>query len=428
MKNHPRLLCLALAAAFALTACGGPQLLEITLPAAPLELATGETAALETGFVYDGETPENARPEVTYTSSDEAVATVDETGAVTALAEGEATITAAVGDLRAAQDVVVTIPVESLTAESLSLHLADGPARLAYTVVPENFSGALSFACENEQIAAVDDTGSVTPAAPGDTRVTITAPNGLTATAAVHVWDGPKELTLTAGKTEVTEGSGTQIAVADENGSEVDAETLTWRSSDEGIAVVSNGWVDMVGTGEATITASTEYGVEASVTLTGVARPVPTAPPAAGSGAEAASGGGETAQGGGSAAASGGSEGLNEWSSQGHGYFTTYGDGTAFELQNQVRAANGAAPLTWDNGLGDLAVARCQQIAVDFSHNGAQSAENIAVGFGDASSVIAAWQGSPGHFGNMISGSYTVGAIAHMYDGDGCHYWVAVFR
>jgi len=28
----------------------------------------------------------------------------------------------------------------------------------------------------------------------------------------------------------------------------------------------------------------------------------------------------------------------------------------------------------------------------------------------------------------MISTGYTRGAIAHMYDGDGCHYWVAVFE
>lgn len=66
---------------------------------------------------------------------------------------------------------------------------------------------------------------------------------------------------------------------------------------------------------------------------------------------------------------------------------------------------------------------------MDFSHNGAQTTgENIAVGYADAASVIAAWQGSSGHYANMINTVYTRGAIGHMYDGDGCHYWVAVFE
>lgn len=50
------------------------------------------------------------------------------------------------------------------------------------------------------------------------------------------------------------------------------------------------------------------------------------------------------------------------------------------------------------------------------------------MGYADAASVIAAWQGSSGHYANMINTVYTRGAIGHMYDGDGCHYWVAVFE
>lgn len=62
------------------------------------------------------------------------------------------------------------------------------------------------------------------------------------------------------------------------NGNNVEARSLTWASSDETVAQVSGGWVDVTGTGAVTITASTEYGVSASVELTGVApaaRPQP---------------------------------------------------------------------------------------------------------------------------------------------------------
>lgn len=417
MKNRLKLFCTVLAAAFMLTACGGPKLIGVELPETPLVLATGETATAETSYTYDGETPENAQPEVVYTSGDATIATVDENGVITGVAEGETTITATVGELSASRTVSVIIPVERLEAESMALHLADGPAALAYTVVPENFTGELTFASSNNAIVTVDANGQITPVAVGDTNVTVTAPNGMTATAQIRVWDGPKELNLAPAKTEVTKGSGTQIGVTDEQGNDVEAESLTWASSDETVAQVSGGWVDVTGTGAVTITASTEYGVSASVDLTGVA---PAAQPAANAGAASgAAAGGETYGGGSAPAAS--SDGTL------HTNWTLYADGTAFDLQNQVRASAGVEPLTWDSALGDIAWERCKQLLADFSHNGASTAENIAMGPADASTVISAWSASSGHYANMVNSGFTRGAIVHIYDGDGCHFWCATF-
>lgn len=419
MKNQIKLFCIALAGAFMLAACGGPKLIGVTLPETPLVLATGETATAETSYTYDGETPENAQPEVVYTSGDAAIATVDENGVITGVAEGETTITATVGELSASRTVSVIIPVDSLTAEDISLHLADGAAPLTYVVTPEHFTGNLTFASADESIATVDAAGQVTPVAVGDTTVTVTAPNGLTATAAVHVWDGPKALTLTPGKTEITTGGGTQIAVADEAGNEVAAESLTWASSDETVAQVSGGWVDVTGTGAVTITASTEYGVSTSVELTGVApaaRPAASAGAASGAAAGSASSGGSGA-GGSSAPAAG----------AGHGYWTVYGDGGALDLINGIRASAGLGALTWDDGLGDIAAARCRQLMDDFSHNGMTAPEICAMGAPDASSVVSSWQASSAHYAQMVYEGYTRCAVAHCYDGDGCHYWCATF-
>lgn len=419
MKNQIKLFCIALAGAFMLTACGGPKLIGVTLPETPLVLATGETATAETSYTYDGETPENAQPEVVYTSGDAAIATVDENGVITGVAEGETTITATVGELSASRTVSVIIPVDSLTAEDISLHLADGAAPLTYVVTPEHFTGNLTFASADESIASVDAAGQVTPVAVGDTTVTVTAPNGLTATAAVHVWDGPKALTLTPGKTEITTGGGTQIAVADEAGNEVAAESLTWTSSDESIATVTEGWVDVTGTGAVTITASTEYGVSTSVELTGVApaaRPAASAGAASGAAAGSASSGGSGA-GGSSAPAAG----------AGHGYWTVYGDGGALDLINGIRASVGLGALTWDDGLGDIAAARCRQLMDDFSHNGMTAPEICAMGAPDTSSVVSSWQASSAHYAQMVYDGYTRCAVAHCYDGDGCHYWCATF-
>lgn len=420
MKNRLKLFCTVLAAAFMLTACGGPKLIGVELPETPLVLATGETATAETSYTYDGETPENAQPEVVYTSGDATIATVDENGVITGVAEGETTITATVGELSASRTVSVIIPVERLEAESMALHLADGPAALAYTVVPENFTGELTFASSNNAIVTVDANGQITPVAVGDTNVTVTAPNGMTATAQIRVWDGPKELNLAPAKTEVTKGSGTQIGVTDEQGNDVEAESLTWASSDETVAQVSGGWVDVTGTGAVTITASTEYGVSASVELTGEAPVAPVAP-AAGTGSSAGTGG-QTYGGGTAPAAS--SDGTL------HTNWTLYADGTALDLMNGIRSSVGASPLVWDDGLQAIAWERCKQLLADFSHNGAQTPENIAMGIGglgDAASVVAAWEASPGHYAAMVNASFSRCAIVHIYDGDGCNFWCATF-
>lgn len=111
----------------------------------------------------------------------------------------------------------------------------------------------------------------------------------------------------------------------------------------------------------------------------------------------------------------------------GHGYWTVYGDGDAFDAINALRASLGLGALEWDGELGDVAALRCRQIMDDFSHNGMTAPEIIALGYPDAASVVAAWQGSENHYAQMTYESYTRGAVVHTYDGDGCHYWVGTF-
>lgn len=111
----------------------------------------------------------------------------------------------------------------------------------------------------------------------------------------------------------------------------------------------------------------------------------------------------------------------------GHGYWTVYGDGDAFDAINALRASLGLGALEWDGELGDVAALRCRQIMDDFSHNGMTAPEIIAMGYPDAASVVAAWQGSENHYAQMTYEGYTRGAVVHTYDGDGCHYWVGTF-
>ena len=92
-----------------------------------------------------------------------------------------------------------------------------------------------------------------------------------------------------------------------------------------------------------------------------------------------------------------------------------------------IRASVGLGALTWDDGLGDIAAARCRQLMDDFSHNGMTAPEICAMGAPDASSVVSSWQASSAHYAQMVYEGYTRCAVAHCYDGDGCHYWCATF-
>lgn len=263
-------LSVAAALALALSACGAKPT-GITLGDGPLKVAVGGTAVLEPEFTWEGEAPAEG-PAVTFASADEAVATVDESGVVTGVAAGETTITATVGEMSATRAVVVNIATESLTVEEMSLHLADGAAQAVVAVEPAELAGQLTFKTGDEAIATVDEAGNVTPAKEGHTSLLVLAPDGTRAKAMVTVWSGPKELTLTAEKTQVTKGGTVAVAAADETGAAVDAAALTWTSSDEGVATVDEtGTVKMVGTGEVTITAETAWEVAGSVTLTGKA-------------------------------------------------------------------------------------------------------------------------------------------------------------
>lgn len=260
----------AAALALALSACGAKPA-GIALGEGPLKVAVGGTAVLEPEFTWEGEAPAEA-PAVAYTSADEAVATVDESGVVTGVAVGETTITATVGEMSATRAVVVNIATESLTVEEMSLHLADGAAQAVVAVEPAELAGQLTFKTGDEAIATVDEAGNVTPVKEGHTSLLVLAPDGTRAKAMVTVWSGPKELTLTAEKTHVTKGGTVAVTAADETGAAVDAATLTWSSSDETVATVDEtGTVKMVGVGEATITAETAWEVAGSVTLTGKA-------------------------------------------------------------------------------------------------------------------------------------------------------------
>ena len=158
----------------------GVAVAEIKLNKSELNLVKGSSETLTATVL-----PENAKDKtVTWTTSDEKVATVDNTGKVTAVAAGTATITAKAGEVSATCTVNVTdsaVPVSSVTLDKETLELMAGgkSAQLTATIAPDNATDkSLVWESSDEKVATVDQTGLVTPVAEGTATITVKTKDG----------------------------------------------------------------------------------------------------------------------------------------------------------------------------------------------------------------------------------------------------------
>ncbi len=160
-------------------------------PASVTLAAVGETAQF-TAEVQDANGNAVAGASVSWASGDEAVATVDADGLVTAVANGTATITATSGSLSGTGTVAVEQEAAAVTVAPDAVHLivAGETAQLTAEVTDANgnvIDGAsVSWASADEAVATVDANGLVTAVADGATMVTATS-GGASASAAVTV-------------------------------------------------------------------------------------------------------------------------------------------------------------------------------------------------------------------------------------------------
>lgn len=287
MKNiRSRIAALICAAAMAvgLSACG-VNITSVGLPSTAT-MNKGDTLQLEISYGTESEAEADAIAEaaekldLVWTSSDEAVATVDGDGLVTAIGAGTTEIKVSAADVNLSSSCLVTVvvPATGITApEQLDLVLnGQNTASLNAMATPEDATDvALAYTSSDENVATVDETGLVTavgngeadititltqtfPASTGETATAETSSQPVTMTAATHVTVTTAVESISFDKTEgvLTVGNTHQIkaTVSPENASD---QTLTWTSSDESIATVdSSGNVAAKAAGSATITAS----------------------------------------------------------------------------------------------------------------------------------------------------------------------------
>ena len=179
----------------------------ISLSASTAELEITEDEASPTATLTATLTPANVTSgydTVTWTSSDESVATVSDSGVVTAVAAGSATITAATkGNTYTATCTVTVkgIPTAiTLSSSSLSLTIKDTDnlptSTLKATLTPTNIStgyDTITWTSSDTSVATVSD-GVVTAVSAGSATITATTKNNKTATCTVTVTESDVDI------------------------------------------------------------------------------------------------------------------------------------------------------------------------------------------------------------------------------------------
>lgn len=238
---------------------------DISISNAPQSLSVGSSAQLEAAV-----TPDDYIGRVSWESSDTTVLRVLSNGKVVAVGQGEAVITASIGE--ATSSVTITVTGEqpgesgltgvSLDRYTLTLYAGEEAEQLTATLKPEGIEAAIHWMSSNQTAATVSQDGKITPLSAGITVVTAAA-GDYRASCIVTVqpkrvrvtgirFDEPTH-TLMMGSTVTL-----QPIIAPDDAT---VKNLTWVSSDEQTATVSRtGIVTALSVGETTITATTVDG------------------------------------------------------------------------------------------------------------------------------------------------------------------------
>ena len=251
---------------------------------APMEAnfaALSDTLRL-TAEAFDANGHAVAGAELSWETSDDAVATVDATGLVQTVANGAATITATAGESSGSAAVTVAQVVSSVTVAPAETNFGALGDTLRLTAQAFDANGhavagaEFSWESSDSTVATVDASGLVTTMARGS--VTITATSGsVSGSAIVSVAQVVRTVAVTPDTATVVEGDTLRIAATatDANGQALAEVQFAWASGDTAVAVVdASGLVTAVGTGQAEVTA-TAAGVTGRTQLT-VLAPVPT--------------------------------------------------------------------------------------------------------------------------------------------------------
>ncbi len=237
------------------------------------EVPAGLTAALTAVGWYTNGTSEDVSGRVRWSSQDEAVATVSQSGLVTAVAEGVTTIVAEGTTLSNGEQTVLrgsaefTVSGAQLVTLTVTPQTASIPSGLTVQLTAQasftdgttrDVSSIAAWASTGGGVVAVDDAGLVTAVEPGTAEV-VAALGGSSASSAVDVTDAePVSLVIIPQTTQLPVGIEAQLSArasfTDGTTRDVSSD-VAWATSDSGVATVdATGLVHAVATGHAAIT------------------------------------------------------------------------------------------------------------------------------------------------------------------------------
>ena len=240
----------------------------VTLNKTTLPLTKGQSEKLTATVAPDNATDKT----VTWSSSDATIASVDQTGKVTAVKSGKATITAAAGEKSATCEVTVTTPVQSVSLDRTTVSLEEGQTTTLTATISPNDADEQTITWTTSNAGAATVTNGVVTAVAEGTAVIKASVGGKEASCTVTVKKSVVAVTsVTLNKTTLplTKGQSEKLTatVAPDNATD---KTVTWSSSDATIASVDQtGKVTAVKSGKATITAAAgEKSATCEVTVT----------------------------------------------------------------------------------------------------------------------------------------------------------------
>ena len=233
------------------------------------EVSTAEVAELAEKLTLD------------WSSSDESVVTVDDSGLVTAVGAGEAdvTVTTETANISSTTHIkVVILPTGVSAPESLELELnGEATKALDAKMTPKDATEVkLTYESSDESVATVDENGNVTAVGVGDCIITtkivadtsatnesadvdsemLVVPENMSVETKVTVVKVIESITLDDSEGILTVGNKHKIDAVVEP-EDATNKTVVWESSDDKVATVDeNGNVTAQGIGQATITAS----------------------------------------------------------------------------------------------------------------------------------------------------------------------------
>ncbi|NBH15775.1 DUF4982 domain-containing protein, partial [Lachnospiraceae bacterium] len=227
-------------------------------------------ASIEVGDQYQirasvqpEETTENKT--LKYVSSNEKVATVDESGLVTAIAEGEADIVISCEREGITATVKITVtekgekPVTQIKVKETSKTVLIGtPYQIEATLENPQEGDTLKYASSNEEAATVDENGLVMPIAVGETDIEISCERQDVSPVIVKISVTDHAIAITEIKVRETkatikEGESYEIDAWVEPEDTTESKTLTYVSDNTDVATVDGNKVTAVAEGTAEI-------------------------------------------------------------------------------------------------------------------------------------------------------------------------------